>query len=855
MAIEHCQNFAAIAPADVGQEDRQLIRLRRRFDGPDLMIHAHALRSLKRTPGFTIAVILTLLLGMGAVGSMFTIVYGVLLAPLPYAQPDRLVSIGLDGAEQRRIGQPPAVFTTYRQFASSLTEIGYYRTGSTNVSMGDDSAAESIGATWVTASMFRVLQAQPLLGRSFSADEEFRGGPNAVILSESEWRSRYHAAPDILGKTLMVNNAQRQIVGVMPEAFSFPTPATRVWLPVKLTDSGLVEDFSYTGVARLAPGATVSQVQSELAAALPRMAELFPRLQSGGSTTTWIDEVKLRPVVLPLLDEFTGDIARTLWMLAAAAGLVLLVAWANVVNLMLIRADGRQLELAVREALGAGRWRLASHFLGESVVLGAIAGVLALLLSHAAVRALVAFGPADIPRLAELGVGPTTVGFMALVTIAGVIICASVPTLRVAAEASRVRRSGLSSRLHDGGRAASTGKSRQRLRASITVLQIAMALTVTVGSALLLRTAHRLSEVHPGFDSDEVTTLRILLPYARYGGAENVAFFARLTDMAGQLPSVRAAGLTGKLPLGAGWTGQQTFLIEGGGATPSLPVSVVGNGYFAAMRIPVLAGRDFRRLDEEQSGDIVISQRAAAILFGDPNGLAAVGKRLTLAPDGPSYTIVGVVGDVRNQDLSMAPEALIYRPHVMPTNPSVEPEPRASMVLVVRSSGPEGSVVPAIRQIVRELDPTLPIFDVSTMNDVVRASTARLSLTLTLMSVAAAVTLLLGMIGLYGVMAYMVALRTREFGVRVALGAEPLRIARWVALHGLALTAAGVAVGLLLYAMAAPYLRAFLYGVTASDPATLLGTTLLLLTTACLASWLPARQAARVDPALALRAE
>lgn len=821
-----------------------------------LMTHSHAFRSLSRTPGFTIAVILTLVLGMGAVGSMFAIVYGVLLAPLPYAQPDRLVSIGLYGADQRRIGQPPAVFTTYREFASSLTEIGYYRTGSTNVSMGDDSVAESIGATWVTASMFTLLQVQPLLGRSFSADEEFRGGPNAVILSESEWRNRYNAAPDILGKTLMVNNAERQIVGVMPEAFSFPTPATRVWLPVKLTDSGLVEDFSYTGVARLAPGASASQAQVELAAALPRMSELFPRLQSGGSTTTWIEEAKLRPVVLPLLDEFTGDIARTLWMLAAAAGLVLLVAWANVVNLMLIRADGRQLELAVREALGAGRWRLASHLLGESVVLGAMAGVLALLVAHAAVRALVAFGPADIPRLAELGVGATTAGFMALVTIAGVCICASLPTMRVAGEAFRVARSGLSSRLHDGGRAASTGKSRQRLRASITVLQIAMALTVTVGSALLLRTAHRLSEVHPGFDSDEVTTLRILLPYARYGAAENVAFFARLTDMAGQLPSVRAAGLTGKLPLGSGWTAQQSFAIEGGGTTPSLPVSVVGNGYFAAMRVPVLAGRDFRPLDQAQSSDIIISQRAAATLFGDANGLAAVGKRLTLAPDGPSYTIVGVVGDVRHQDLTMAPEALIYRPHVVPTDPKLEPEPRPSMVLVVRSSGPPGTVVSAVRKIVRELDPTLPVFDVATMNDVVRASTARLSLTLTLMTVAALITLLLGMIGLYGVMAYMVALRTREFGVRVALGADRRQIARWVALRALALTAGGVAAGFVLYyALAAPFLRAFLYGVTPTDPGTLFGATVVLVGTAALASWLPARRAARVDPALALRAE
>ncbi|HWS25792.1 MAG TPA: ABC transporter permease, partial [Xanthomonadales bacterium] len=563
------------------------------------------MRSLKRTPGFAVAVILTLVLGMAAVGSMFAIVYGVLLAPLPYAQADRLVSVGLQGAEQRRMGQPPAVFATYRQFAAGLAEIGYYRTGSSNIStQSDDGAAASVVATWVTASMFSVLQITPLLGRSFSADEEFRGGPNAVILSESEWRTRYNAAPDIIGKTLIVNSAPRQIVGVMPARFAFPTPATRVWLPVKLTDSGTVEDFSYTGVARLAPGATAEQAQAELAAALPRTAELFPRLQAGGATTTWLNEAKLRPVVVPLRDEFTGDIARTLWMLAAAAGLVLLVAWANVVNLMLIRADGRQLELGVREALGAGRLRLASHFLGESMVLGATAGIFALLLSHIAVKMLVAFGPADIPRLAELGIGLTTVGFIVLVTIAGVILCAAVPTLRA-------RRGGLSGRLHDGARAASSGKSRQRLRASITVVQIAMALMVTVGSALLLRSAHRLSEVHPGFDANEVTTLRVLLPYARYGGTTNVAFYARLTEMVGQLPMVSAAGLTGKLPLGTGWTAPETFRVEGEASTPALHVSVIGNGYFDAMKIPVLAGRDFRRLDEEQSADIIISQRAA----------------------------------------------------------------------------------------------------------------------------------------------------------------------------------------------------------------------------------------------------
>ena len=812
------------------------------------MISPHAFRSLQRTPVFTIAVILTLVLGVASVGSMFAIVHGVLLAPLPYGNPDRLVSVGLQSAELRRMSQAPGLYFTYERFARRLEGVGLYRTGSTNIRTSGDGAAESVIATWVTASMVPLLRVPPLLGRSFNADEEIRGGPNAVILSESEWRTRFGAATDVIGKTLIVNDAAREIVGVMPARFAFPTAATRVWLPAKHTDSATVGDFIYSGVARLAPGATPEQAQTELADVLPRMAELFPRLQSGASTTTWLDQVKPSPVVLPLRDELTGGIAQTLWMLAAAAGLVLLAAWANVANLVLVRADASQHDLAIRKALGASPLRLATHFLGESVLLGATAGVLALLVANAAVRALVAFGPTDIPRLAELGVGLTTTGFIALVSIVGVVICAAVPTLRV-------RRGSLSRDLHDGARGQSTGKSRQRLRATITVLQIAVALVVSVGSALLLRTAHRLYEVHPGFDASEVTTLRILLPNASYSGSTTVGFYARLTELVGQVPSVRAAGLTLKLPLGSGWTLQQTFQSEGEGRTPPLPVNVVGNGYFAAMKIPLLAGRDFRPLEEEQSADIIISQLAAATLFGDPNGVATVGKRLTLAPSGPTYTIIGVVGDVRNDDLTTAPSELIYRPQVVPVDPSVEPEPRASMVLVVRTSGPAGAVVPAIRQIVRDLDPAVPLFEVETMSDVVRASTARLSFTLTLMAAAAVITLLLGAIGLYGLMAYMVALRTREFGVRVALGADPRRIARLVVARGLALTACGVALGFVLYAIAAPFLQAFLYGVTVTDPVTLAAATLVLVATASLASWLPARRAARVDPAEALRAE
>lgn len=813
------------------------------------MSYRHALRSLLQTPVFTITVIVSLALGIAAAGSMFAIVHGVLLAPLRYGDPDRLVSVGLQTAEKPRVQQSPAIFLTYRQFAQQLDDIGIYRTGSTNIrSTADDGAADSVIATWVSASMMPLLQIPPLLGRSFTAEEEIRGGPNAVILSESEWRTRFDAAPDVIGKTLIVNDAPREIVGVMPARFSFPTADSRLWLPVKYTEAAAAGDFIYSAVARLAPGATAAQAQRELASVLPRVAELFPRLQSGGSTAAWLEELRATPVVLPLHDVVIGGIAHTLWMLAAAAGLVLIVAWANVTNLMLIRADGRQLQLAVREALGGSRLRVATHFLGESLLLGAAGGALALLATHGAIRSLVAFGPVDVPRLAELGIGLTTVGFIALVTLVGVILCAAAPALRV-------RRGSLSSHLHDGARGQSTGKERQRLRASITVLQIAVALVVTVASALLLRTAQRLYEVHPGFEATDVTTVRILLPHASYRDSTTVAFYARLTELAGQLPSVRSAGLTARVPLGGGAKLDQAFLLEGAGRTLSLPVTVVGNGYFATMRIPLLAGRDFRSLDQEQGADIVISQRAAATLFGDPSGLAAEGKRLTLAPNGPTYTIVGVVGDVRDHDLATAPLATIYRPQVVPIDPLVEPGPRASMVLVVRSSESAGVLVPAIRQLVRDLDPTVPLISVETMRDVMRASTARLSLTLTVLTAAAVITLLLGAIGLYGVMAYMVALRTREFGVRIALGADPTRIARWVVSRGLLLSACGIIAGFVLYALAAPFLHAFLYGVTTTDPVTLVGATLLLAATATLASWLPATRAARVDPAVALRAE
>jgi predicted permease len=378
---------------------------------------------------------------------------------------------------------------------------------------------------------------------------------------------------------------------------------------------------------------------------------------------------------------------------------------------------------------------------------------------------------------------------------------------------------------------------------------------VLAGSALLLRTFERLRHEPPGFDATNVLTVWTQLPYARYGDSSAVAYYARLTDAVRKLPGVRAVGVTSRLPLGDGETLQQSFTVEGGGRDLMLSTVVIDDGYLGAVKIPLLAGHGFDRTGVQRDGDVMVSRRAAETIWHDPTGRAAIGQRLTLEPSGPTYTIVGVVGDVHDRDLSIAPSAILYAPHVVPINLRTEPGARRTLALVARTEGAPTAVVAAIRQTVHDLDPTVPIFNVETMTEVVRASTARLSFALMLMSAAAAITLVLGAIGLYGVMAYMVALRTREFGVRIALGADPLRLARSVVARGLTLIALGVLGGLVLFALVAPFLGAFLYGVAPSDPLTLAGTMVVLAATGTVANWLPARRAAHIDPVEALRAE
>jgi predicted permease len=818
----------------------------------------HALRSLRRTPAFTLTAVLTLVIGIGAVAAIFAVVNGVLLKPLPYGTPDRLVGAwhDLPPLSIPKATQTSATYFTYKKLSRSIDNIGLYLEDAANVSeAGGAGEPQRLASSRITASLIPTLQVSPLLGRNFTDAEDLPRGPGAVIISEALWRTRFGADAGVIGKTLEVNGLSRQIVGVMPQAFRFPSARTRLWLPLALDPAAPnAGGFSYNGVARLKDGVTIADAERDLLALLPQMVELFPFMAPGIPTQMLLDQAKPTPVLVPLLEDVTGAIARTLWMVAAAAGLVLLVACANVANLILVRADQRQREIAVREALGAGRAGVLSLFLAESLVLAGAAAVGGLGLAWLAVRALAVAGPSDIPRLAEVGIGPVTLLFALVVAMLVAVICTVIPALRSG------RRPQVSVALREGGRSGTAGRSQHRFRGAMVAFQVALALVVLAGSGLLLRTFQRLHAVEPGFDAERVATFWISLPGARYPGDSSlVRFYSELQRRVAELPGVRNAGLTSRLPLVVHGMNSTPFYTEDDAeaATRIPPLQIfttIDGNYFRVMGIPLLAGRTFDRLEAQRPFEAIISQRTAEQFWKDPTGQAALGKRFRGLPSGPWYTVIGVVGNTRDTALAAPPSQAVYFPEIV-NRDTVNGQVARTMALVVKTQGDAADITGQVQQVVRALDPTLPTFDVRPMEAVLRASTAQLSFTISILGAAAVVTLLLGAIGLYGVLTYLVTLRTRELGVRIALGAEPRAVARMITRQGLILTGIGIASGLVLFALVARFLKSFLFGVATADPVTLGAAVLALIAISALASWIPARRAARVDPAGALRAE
>jgi predicted permease len=810
----------------------------------------HAFVRLVHAPGISLAAILTLALGLAATTTVFTLVNAVLVRPLPYPAPDQLVSVThtlvVNGDLQ--VEQSDATLLFYGRHQRAFAHFGGYQV--TSVGMGPVSGgdAEHVPAARVTADLFPVLQVAPLRGRLFAGSDDQPGAPPVVAIGEPLWRRKYGGDPSILNRTVEIDGMSHEVVGIIPASVRFPASDTELWLPMRLdparTDAAT---FDYQGIARLREGASVEEAGADLQALLLQLPDEFP----GRMTRASIELTQMKVSVRPFAAVVIGDIGRVLWVVLAAAGFVLAIACANVANLFMVQAEGRRDALAVQRALGAGPFVILLEFLSEGFLVAASAGVLSIAVAVAAVGALRSRGDAvAIPRLAEVNLDAAVFAVAGAIILVTALLVSALPALRSGAS-SLSRVSTLASR------STTAGRSSHRARHALVVSQVALALVLLVGSGLMARSVWHLRSVPPGFEPKNAITFRMALPQVTYPTPDDsVRFFARAVDAVSSVPGVEAAGAVSQLPLDEqGRTDSAVFVedrpIPDGGLPGIHPLLYVTPGYFRAAGIPFLAGRSFERPDPPRVLLEAVVSRAFAERYW--NKESPIGRRFRIYLRGPWYTVVGVVGDVRLTALDRPEDQLLYCP-LLPAHEDPRWEPR-DIAFVARTSGNPDAVAGGIRDAVRALDPSLPMYGIRNFTEIVARSSARRSFTFLLIAVASGVALILGAIGLYGVLSYVVRLRTREMGIRLAIGAQPGEVRRMVLRQGLLVSGLGVGVGLAGAVVLTRFLATLLFGVSPTDPTVLALAALLLLIVAAAASWLPARRAAVVDLAYTLRGE
>jgi predicted permease len=804
-------------------------------------------RDLRRGPVFVVVTAVTLATGIGANVAIFTVVDNVLLRPLPYPGAERLVGVWhtAPGLKMDRFEQSDGSYVLFRRENRVLSELGIYSQGAATLTGGQ--TPERVVTARVTASLFSVLRVPAARGRALQEADERPGAEKVAILSDALAR-RLGGGPAVVGSTLRIDGVARRIVGVMPAGFRFPSAETDVWLPVTIDPARLRPgNFNYTAIGRLRPGVSPERAARELSALVWRLPEVYGDREIDRGM---IASSRLAIAVVPLRDDVVGSVGRVLWVLLGSAGCLLLIACANVANLFLVRAERRQREVAVRAALGATRGAVVRLFLEESLALSLLGGVLGLALAWAGVRLLVSLRPPGIPRLEEIGLdgrGLLLAGGLSL--LAG-LLCGGLAALRHGTAS-------LAPALKDGTRGGTAGRERHRARNALVVAQVALALVLLVGSGLMVKSFRRLRGVDPGFDPRGVLTLRLDLPRAEYPDtAATLRFLQQLLTRVRALPEVVSAGTVYPLPLSGGKSSSGYFIEDfppaPGQVWPKLDTRFASPGAFEALGVPVIAGRPFERLEPARpSTEVLVSRRLAERFWP---GRSPLGKRLRsdLPGEGPWFTIVGVVGDVRDHGLEEEPEPGVYFPMVRAG--SEEWAPRSFSLVVKGRVGPLLLVAP-VRGAIRALDPNLALAEVRPLSEVVDRSMARTSFTMLLLAIAAAVALLLGGVGIYGVVSYAVSQRTREIGVRMALGARRSDISRMVLREAMAVTLLGVAAGLACALALTRLMLALLFGVSPTDPGTLAAVPVLLAAVALLASWLPARRAAAIEPLEAIRYE
>ncbi|HEY4131700.1 MAG TPA: ABC transporter permease [Gemmatimonadaceae bacterium] len=812
-----------------------------------------AWRSLRRAPAFAVAAALTLSIGIGATTAIFTVLNTVLLKPLPYREPERLAGVwfALPGMGFNNAPQSLSSYFTFRRLSRLIDGIAVVDRSSANLQSEDgDVKPERVRAGLISASVFTLLGTTFERGRGFTTEEDSPRGDRVVVISDGLWRRRFGADPAAIGKKAMIDGRLRTIVGVAPADFRFPDALTQIWMP-----SGFDSATAFGGAlahqsfVRLKPGVTVDALQKELNGLMPRIGELYPDLAPGMSMESFFTQSRASINVHPMRDDVVGSFGNVVWIAGVAGILLLLISFANVASLLLTRAEGRQRELAVRVALGAGPMRVLSQFTAESMLLAVLGGVLGMFFAWIGVRAFVRSGPPGIPRLAEMGIDTTVVLFAVGVTVAMALLCSVVPALRY-----DTRR--LAARLRDGARGGTTGRDRQRARRTLVVTQVAFATVLVGGAGVLFRSLESLRSVQPGFDAAHTLVMWLSLPGAQYKGDPDVVrFTTQVIDRVAAVPGVKAVGVTSKVPLnGIGINFTPLTSDADRDATNKMPPSAVvitaTGGYFNAMGIPLLAGRTFDRLDRQSPNEVIVDRSLAIQYWHDSTGASAVGRRVSFAKN-QWLTVIGVVGAVHDTSLAAPPNGLLFVPQVAVADSNQSLVAR-TIAVVVRTNGDPRGLTQSVERAIADVDRTLPPFGVAPMSDTVEQSMARLSFVMTIIGVTACVALLLAAIGLYGVLAYIVSLRTREISVRLAMGALPMGVARLVTSQGAVLAGTGVVVGVIIFVMTSRFLRAVLVGVGRPDVLTIAVVSTTLMTIAIAASWIPARRAARIDPARAL---
>jgi putative ABC transport system permease protein len=795
----------------------------------------YGLRMLLKNPAFTAVAVIALALGIGANTAIFSVVNGVLLSPLPYPQPEQLAMVWLDNRRQGirdDITSYPN-FLDWRDKNHSFQGMSGMRNLAVNLT-GTGEPEELRGAA-VAANFFSLMGVNPAQGRGFTTEEEQPGKDKVVILSHGLWRRRFGGDPGILNKTVSLNGEQNTVIGVMPPGFQFPSKA-ELWAPLAPNERlrAARGAFWLPVVGRLKPGVSRAQAQADMDLIAKQLEQQYPNINAGYGIN-----------VMPLHEQMVGNLRRTLLVLLGAVGFVLLIACANVANLLLARAAARQREIAVRAALGAGRWRIVRQLLTESVLLSIVGGALGVLLAWWGLETLLKLSPANLPRLDNIHLDARVLGFTFGLSLLTGLLFGLAPALQT----SQLE---LGETLKEGGRSGSGSRRTQRLRSAFIVAEIALTLALLIGAGLLIRSFWRLQEVSPGFRSERLLTLQLSLPRTKYPeGAQVVTFFQQLQERLAALPGVESASATTTILLPK-LANSSSFTIENHSQDPQaqrleLPFDAVQPNFFQTMDIQLLRGRTFAPQDARGQPDVAIVNETFAKRYfpnEDP-----VGKRFTFGDgNNPQWiSIVGVVRDTKRQGLDAPVRIESWLPHAQ--------APSRSMQVVLRSKGDPLALAGAVREAVWSLDRDLPIPKLQTMEQVLSESVAQRRLSMLLLSIFAAVALLLAAVGIYGVMSYVIAQRTNEIGIRVALGAQAGDVLKLILGQGMKLALLGVGLGLVTTLLLTRLLASLLFGVSATDPATFAGVALLLLLVALLACWLPAWRATKVDPIVALRYE